>query len=239
MKHLLGLLLACQSLVSSASAPQAVRQEPRFLEGAERERFLDELEARMAARKSVAAEFEQEKVLSLFDDKLVSRGVILFQAPDKLRWEIQAPFQSILVVAGEDVAKFEFVRGEKRALQLGRGKDPLLLVMSQIRGWFLGKFDRGEKTYRVRVAREPAPLIVLEPADEGLRKNLSAIEVSLADTLDAVSRVVVREKGGDKTTMTFHEKKRDVLIPGPYFDLKDPRPLVLEALLASQENAAK
>jgi outer membrane lipoprotein-sorting protein len=235
MKHLLGPVLACLSLVPLTLQEKA----PRFLEGAERERFLDELEARMAARKTVAAEFEQEKMLSLFDDKLESRGAILFQAPDKLRWEIQAPFQSILVVAGEDVAKFEFVRGEKRALQLGRGKDPLLLVMSQIRGWFLGKFDRSEKTYRLRVAREPAPLIVLEPAEEGLRKNLSAIEVTLADTLDAVSRVVVREKGGDKTTMVFHEKKRDVLIPGPYFDLKDPRPLVLEALLASPENAPR
>lgn len=212
---------------------------PRFLEGPERERFLDELEARMSARKTVAAEFEQEKALALFEDTVKSSGAILFQAPDKLRWEIRAPFQSILVVAGDDVSKFEFVRGEKRPLELGRGKDPLHLVMSRIRGWFLGKFERGEKTYRVRVAREPVPLVVLEPAEEGLRKNLTAIEVTLTPALDAVSRVVVRERGGDRTTMVFHEKRRDVVIPAAYFDLADPRTLDLEALLASRENARR
>lgn len=220
----------------------AARQDgaARFLEGPERERFLNELEQRMSARKTVAAEFEQEKVLALFDDPLQSRGVILFEAPapgsphgGKLRWEIQAPFQSILIVADDDVAKFEFgADGQRRALELGRAKDPLLVVMSQIRAWFLGRFDRRESSYRLRVAREPEPLIVLEPADAGLKRNLKAIEVSLSSALDAVSRVVVVERSGDRTTMSFREKRRDGPLAAGYFDLKAPLALDLAALLA-------
>jgi len=237
MKLALGFLLTLLAL--ALPAPEVQDEAARFLEGAERERFLDQLEARMSARKTVAAEFEQEKVMSLFEDTLRTRGAILFSSPDKLRWETQAPFQSILVVAGDAVAKFEFVSGERRALELGRAKEPLLDVMNQIRGWFLGRFDRRQKTYRLRVTLEPQPLIVLEPVDAGLRKSLAALEVTLTSTLDAVSRVVVLERGGDRTTMTFHEKWRDVVIPAAYFDLEDPHPLDLEALLASQERAGR
>jgi len=233
--------LSLALLALLALVPGAPHQDeaPRFLEGSERERFLDELEARMAARTTVVAEFEQEKVLALFEDPLVTHGAILFAAPDRLRWETRSPFRSILVVAGDDVAKFEFVREEQRKLELGRSKDPLLAVMGQIRGWFLGRFDRRQKTYRMRVAREPRPLIVLEPAEGGLRKSLGAVEVYLTAELDAVQRVVVRETSGDHTTMTFSEKRRDVAIPAAYFDLAEPAALDLEALLAPAASGAR
>ena len=87
MKTALALLFTLCS--SAVLAPGVQDEAPRFLEGAERERFLDQLEQRMSARKTIAAEFEQEKVLSLFDDTLKTRGAILFAAPDKLRWETQ------------------------------------------------------------------------------------------------------------------------------------------------------
>ena len=97
------------------------------------------------------------------------------------------------------------------------------------------RFEEWKRSSTVKEADD----VDLGTSLEGLRKNLSAIEVTLTGTLDAVSQVVVKEKGGDRTTMVFHEKKRDVLIPGPYFDLKDPRALDLEALLATRENAAR
>jgi outer membrane lipoprotein-sorting protein len=237
MKHAFSRL---SPFLLTAVLARAQDAPPRFLEDAERARFFDQLEERMAARKTVAAEFEQEKVLALFEGPVRSRGVILFEAPGrgasggKLRWEIQAPCRSLLIVAGDDVAKFEFsADGQRRALALGRGKDPLLAVMDQIRGWFLGRFDRREKTYRLKVAREPDPLVVLEPIEDGLRKTLKAIEVSLTRTLDGVQRVTILEQSGDRTTMTFHEPRRVAAIPAEYFDLEDPRALDLDALLAA------
>ena len=212
--------------------------DPHFLEGAERETFLGELESRMAARKSVVAEFEQEKVLALFEEPLKSRGAILFEAPTdcascgKLRWEILEPFRSILIVAGKDVAKFEFTSdGERRVLELGRAKDPLLAVMDQIRGWFLGRFDRRESSYALKVARQPEPMIVLEPKDAGLKRNMRAIEVRLASELDGVRSVTILEVSGDRTTMRFQERRKDLAIPAACFDLRAPAELELEKLL--------
>jgi hypothetical protein len=225
-------------LLALTLAAPAVQDTPRYLKGAEREAFFDQLEARMAARKTVVAEFEQEKVLALFDDPLRSSGMILFEAPSsaehsggKLRWEIRTPFRSLLIVAEEDVAKFEYTSaGARRALTLGRAKDPLLAVMDQIRGWFRGRFDRGETLYRLRVAREPEAAIVLEPREAALKKSLQAIEVRLTEALDGVRSVTLREVNGDRTTMVFQERKWEGALDKGYFDLRDPKELELEAL---------
>ncbi len=231
MKPLTSLpgLLACAPLL--VPTPQAQDAPPPvFLAGAAQEAFLAEVEEKMTELESVVAEFEQIKVLTLFEDSVRSSGVILFQAPDALRWEVTEPFQSLFVVAGDDVSKFEFSGGERRALDLGRGKDPLLVVMGQIRGWFRGDFGAGGRAFRMRVAREPTPLVLLEPADERVAKTVAALEVSLSPELDCVRRVVVRERGGDHTTMNFAVPLRGVELTDAYFDLTDPCALELEDL---------
>ncbi len=230
------LLLVALSLI--APAPVQDEAAPRFLEsGDDVQAFFASVEERMRTRRTVAARFEQVKVLALFDQPLRTSGVILYARPDKLRWEIQEPFRSLLVVAGNDVAKFEYSAGERRPLELGRAKDPLLLVMGEIRGWFRGRFSDSGAHYDLRVAREPQALIELTPKGDALKRTLASIRVTLTKELDGVRRVVLEERGGDRTTMNFEEAERDVALDEGWFRLDDPRDLDFEALLRSARAA--
>jgi len=206
-----------------ALAPLAAEEKPRvFLEGDARDAFLDRIEKRMSEVKAFVASFEQTKSLSLFKEPVKSSGFLVFERPDRLRWEITKPFRSILVVTGDRVAKFEWVGGERRAIKLGRGGDAILLVMERIREWFQGRFDREGRTFAVKVSETPTPLIVLEPTDKRLRKNLRAIELVPSKEGTAIDEVTIRESGGDSTRMVFSGRVDGPKLPERVFSTTDP-----------------
>jgi outer membrane lipoprotein-sorting protein len=215
-------------LLALALLPLASRSgdaPPAFLRGDERAEFLRRIEERMAAVRSLAVEFEQEKKLRLFKETVTSRGILLFAAPDRLRWETREPFRSILVVAGNEVAKFEYLGGERKALKLGRGADAILLVMDRIRAWFQGKFDREGTYYEVDVVREPRPRLVLRPRDEAIRKRIRSMELDLSPDLSRVDTVTLTEGEGDRTVLRFKEVGRNPEFPAGTFSVADPREL--------------
>jgi outer membrane lipoprotein-sorting protein len=214
-------------LASQLGAQEAPR---RFLGGEERAAFLRKAQQRMGEVGNFVADFTQEKTLAVFKDTVKSSGFLLFERPDRLRWEIREPFRSQLVVAGDKVAKFEFVGGSRRALKLGRGHDAILVAMERLRGWLRGEFDRKGDPFEVSVSAEPSLLIVLKPRDEAMARNLKSIELVPTADLVAVSRVTIRERGGDTTVMTFGEHTRDLRIPDGAFSLTDPVDLDLAAL---------
>jgi outer membrane lipoprotein-sorting protein len=228
----LPLTIACLLALMLAGAP-AEEPSRAFLDRGERDRFLDRMEKRMAELASFLAEFEQTKRLSLFKEPVESRGFILFARPDRLRWEIVRPFRSVLVVSGNEVAKFEFVGGKRRALRLGRAGDAVLAAMDQIRQWFQGRFDRDGKQYRVQVSTKPDTRIVLTPRDEALARTLKAIEFVPTEELDSMESVTIRERNGDSTVMVFSKRANDVEAPAAAFSLEDPADLDLERLRAT------
>ena len=125
------------------------------------------LAAAMKTVRSFRADFEQEKKLKVFKKPVRSSGVLLFERPDRMRWETRTPFRSLLVVNGAKVAKFEWVDGKRRALKLGRGADALLVAVRRLRAWFSGEFD--EKTFSVEVKEKPAIRLILRPKEKALR----------------------------------------------------------------------
>jgi len=201
-------------------AEASVHQAPKFLAGEARAAFLNQVSKKMGELRSVAATFEQEKHLALFKEPLRSRGQVLFGAPDHLRWEFLEPFRSVLIVSGDQVAKFEQKGAAWRKLDQGRQAEVILVVMDNIRSWFRGKFDtprvRGrEPAFEVLVAEEPKRLIIMRPRDLLLSRTLREVELALSADGAHVERVTIREVSGDKTVMKFAHAKRE---PGDTLD---------------------
>ncbi len=196
-----------------------------YLEGDARRAFLSKVESRMSAVRSVVARFRQEKHLSVLKKPIRTSGVILFARPNLLRWEIREPFRSILIVAGDRVAKFEVVHGSRKKLELGKRGDVIAMVMDRIRAWFLGRFDQDSRDYDIRVQAKPVPLIVFTPKDAALGKSLRSIELQLSPELDRVASVTILEKRGDRTHMQFDLVRRDDELPANLFSTADPAEL--------------
>ena len=204
--------------------PKSKPQPAAPLSGAAQTAFLKLIKSKMSSLKSVVAAFEQTKHISLFGDDVKTHGFILYSRPDLLRWEIQKPFQSILIVAKSDVAKFEFREGERRRLKLGRSADVILLVMDQIRSWFRGDFRRSANHYDLTVfpAGKTAARIHLRPKNKAMHGTLKAIELELSKSLEGIARVTIRESSGDYTVMKFRPLHQNIDLPQRFFDPQDP-----------------
>jgi outer membrane lipoprotein-sorting protein len=219
-------LLLLTLMLLSVSAPPGAQDRP--LAGEARKAFIEKIRKSMAKVRVVVAAFEQEKNYSMFDGVVKHYGFILYQQPDKLRWEIEKPFRSILIVSGTDVAKFEFRKGKRRKLELGRAKDVLLIVMDQIRGWFRGDFAKSEKDYTVEFHAKAPARIVMRPRSKALRKTVESFELRLANDLASVTQVTIREKGGDTTVMRFRRSRPKTKLTARHFDVKAPQGFAFE-----------
>jgi outer membrane lipoprotein-sorting protein len=179
----------------------------------------------MGAVQTVFTRFVQTRHLSLFKDPLRSEGVLCCEKPGRIRWEITAPYQSILVSDGTGVAQFEWMDERWKKLDVGLA-DALQRVVSQIAGVIEGRYATSGKEFRASLSVDAGePVITLVPQSERVRKMMAAIEVHLAPDLRGTRRVVLRENNEDFTDIRFEDQATNVKLPPRTFDRSQPAPL--------------
>lgn len=173
---------------------------------------MGRLEINLRASKTLQAKFTQEKHLSIFQDVLVSRGLLAFSVPSRLRWEITEPFHSLLVMNGGELAKYDFNGGKPRRLKLPAA-DALYEVLAQIAGLHQGKFGEQAKNYGMQLYLGETARLVLVPKSKKMKQFIPAIEIKFSKALDSVSSVLIREGGEDFTLITFEEVRLNPELP--------------------------
>jgi outer membrane lipoprotein-sorting protein len=221
-----GIVAACiiglWPVAAIGAAGQAVSIESsstqaRQLSHEELQALLNRLETNLGGLKTLQVDFVQEKHLSIFTSVVKSEGRILFERPDKVRFEITQPFRSVLITNGEAVARYECESGGWKKLDAGDA--PMVLIVTrQISAWLEGRFRDESGTYDISAEAGEPPIIVLTPRDEGLRKYISAIRLRLDSAVARVTSVTICEPSGDYTLMTFADESRNAALPANAFD---------------------
>ena len=190
---------------------------------------LQDLQRKMASLSSVYLELTQERHLKLFAEPMRSEGVMLIERPEQIRWEMTAPYQSILLANHKSVAQFERTDGEWKKLKLGFPQ-MLKRVMEQMVRMHHGKVDALTSDYTISVATGAVAVVTLVPKDEKVRSMLSSLEVRMLADLTATREVVMNEPNGDLTRIVFRRELRDVKFPPGTFD--QTKPLEIAAIKA-------
>lgn len=224
---LTGSIVAVILIVVSARASAAPETAAALQLVADPRPFLEELQRRMATLRSVSLEFTQERHLQLFNEPLVSEGVMLIEGPDQIRWETLKPYQSILLGNHQGVAQFERADGTWKKLRLGF---PQLLrrVMEQMVLMHQGKLDALTRDFGITVATGAVVVVTMVPKDKTVRSMLAALEVHLQPDFSATREVVMKEPSGEFTRILFQHERRGVRLPGGTFD--QVKPLEIDAI---------
>jgi outer membrane lipoprotein-sorting protein len=148
---------------------------------------------------SVQAVFTQEKHLEILAEPLVSRGRLLFAAPDKLRWEYEAPLPSVLLMDGDRVQRFVKTGGAWTE-DASAALPAMSFVMQEISRWMNGRFD-ANPDFEARL--EPGGRIVLSPRKEALAAVIEKITLQLAETPGVIDTVTVYEDDRNFTRLAF------------------------------------
>lgn len=212
-------------VVPPSEAPSLAAPVEAALSQDELTALLDGLEKSLGGIKSLKTAFTQEKHVSIFSDVVTSHGLVFFQRPDKVRFEITEPFQSVTITDGKAVARYELVDGKWRRLDAGDA-GVVLQVTSQIGAWLNGHLREKSDVYDISATGPNPATVILTPRDARFRKYISAIKLRLDARQERFESVTIAEPGGDFTTMTFTAEERDIDLPAGVFDISAQSPLM-------------
>jgi outer membrane lipoprotein-sorting protein len=168
---------------------------------AEEPAFVKKVEAAMGKVKTTRGRFKQTKTLALFDDKVESEGSFAIGRPDRLRWEVEKPFRSILVIAGDKGARWNETRKEVERFSLA-DKPGIDIAVRQLFTWYSGRYEEVSGQFDVS-ADEGARAIAMTPKNDKVREVVSKITIKLSSSLETIDSIVLDEKGGDATAIVF------------------------------------
>jgi hypothetical protein len=163
---------------------------------------LRDLTAARAKLRTLVASFSQERVLALMSTTVTSHGELTLVRPDRLRWELKPPDESIYWVGPEGIA-YRTPHGSGKVAAGSAGAlsavlDDLLVVLG-------GDLSDLKSRHTITSERKSGGGIALTlvPKSEKVAKIVRKLSVEFFADLQAAWKIEMLEQGDDKTTITF------------------------------------
>jgi outer membrane lipoprotein-sorting protein len=185
---------------------------------------LEQIDARGAQIKDLAAHFAQAKRTTLLKKPLESSGTVIVKGP-RVRWTVAKPHESVMVTNPNELRIYypeqktlEIYDLDQRIGDLAASPLPRLAILL--------------KHFRI----EPAPAtqphddspgarliwLVLTPTDPMLRDHVAEVRVGLDTKLAVAVSVTIIDPNGDRTDINFSQIKIDSGIEDGSLELKGP-----------------
>lgn len=186
--------------------------------GAKVNALVDMVVAKQRSVSTLRARFVQRKSSALLLDPVSSTGDFRFLAPDRVRWDYEAPDRMVVVFSGETLTTYrpddksaecvKIARKNQRFVKILAGTQPLDELREQFR---ISLTDRGA----------PAPYVLtLEPIHRTLKRKIDRVllEVDRQQLLPVV--IEYAEADGDSTRYEFRSLEVDAGIDESVFALE-------------------
>ena len=165
---------------------------------------------------TLQCDFLQEKTSVLLSEKAGAKGVLLYQAPNKLRWEYTEPTPLILILNENNVSlrsENGQKTGDERMLkQLGS------IIISMINGNGITQNKQFSTDY-YKMDNELI-LVVLTPVQKRLKDFYNKIELKIDQKTMLANEIVLDEKTGDKMTIILSNKVLNAELLQNKFEVK-------------------
>ena len=153
--------------------------------------------------KSISASFVQEKHLAILRKPLISKGLLLFQKPDALRWEYQTPIASILMSYQGKTVRY-LKQDNNYVKDIGSHIHVMQIVLGEISNWLAGRFNEGGNF--VATVKEKG-IVRLHPGSDELTKIINYIELRLSSQPGLIDSVIIYESKKSYTKLIFQNTR--------------------------------
>ena len=202
MKRVLLLIVLAVMGVSTYAQPQ--------LSVSQSQEVMNQLSQAAASMQTMQCRFVQEKTSSMLAEPSVSEGVLLFSAPDKMRWEYTAPYPFALVVNGERIVKV--TDGKTEVLEGNAGR-MYQGIVSIVMGSASGKKLFDTSTFDVAIYDDGALWKAqMTPKRRDMKRMFSQLVFRFDKKTNGIDRVEFVGSNGDVTSIRFEEIKLNGVI---------------------------
>ncbi len=166
---------------------------------------------------TLECDFVQTKYLKILNNKMVSRGKMYYQQPDKLRWEYQSPYSYILIMNQNKVLIKNNTRTDvidinqnKMFKEIGR------LMMNSIVGGFLND----QHSFDISITLSDGIYIAtLLPLNREMKQMWTKLVLYFVPIRWGVTQGEMREKTGDYTVIELLNSVTNQSITPKTFEL--------------------
>jgi hypothetical protein len=153
---------------------------------------------------SVQADFLEKKNLAMLEHTLSISGYMAMEKPDRLIWVVRRPVGYAIRVRGDEVSQWDEDTNHVDIMHVG-GDPTFQAVSQQIQAWFGGNYKLLGDSYDVLVnSEQPLSLRFVPKGDSVVAKLLKNVDVTFSSDQRYINTMVVREAGGDVTTLSFN-----------------------------------
>ena len=208
-------LLAAALLAAFPSAPSAGP-----IKGAERDAAFERIRLRQRDIASFRAAVVQTKRHPLLKSEAVNEGTLLFGKPNRLRWELDKPERTVIVLDGKTMTSYFPDRKEAVRRDLGDNLASRAAVEFMSSGMNVSLPDL-EKRFSVDLYREGGDLVLtLTPRSKWLSRAIASISIHSREDEAVPRRIVVVGKRGDRTETTLSRVAINPVLPADAFALR-------------------
>ena len=208
-------LLSGSPLGAAETAPPGSQ-----LQGEERARIIERLLERQRDVTTVRATVVQRKRHPLLQAEAVSEGTLLFQRPNRMRWEVEKPEHVILLMDGHTLLTYRPARNEAERRDLRDDFGTRAAVEFLTSGMSLAVAEL-EKRFQVELYRENGGLVLwLTPRSPWVAQAVESVTITQREE-DAVPwQIVVVGRKGDRTETTLTQMIINRPVPEDSFTLR-------------------
>ena len=163
--------------------------------------------------------FSQERTIALLASKVKSTGKLWMVRPDRLRWELDPPDAATYWVLPDGLA-YKTKSGSGKIGKSAEG--PMGGVLGDLLVLLGGDLAQLKARYELTLVKRDASACVIHavPKDKALARTTQRVELELSGDLATMKRVVIVEKGSDRSDVTFGAMTRNgkidpKLVAGP------------------------
>jgi Outer membrane lipoprotein-sorting protein len=162
-----------------------------------------------AAVRTIESGFKMSKHISIAQNPLESEGKFYFQNPGSLRWEYSNPYNYGFIIHDGKTVSWQEKDGKAEVRDIS--SQPAAKEMAQQLYIFVSMdMEKISKFYRTESFDGG---IVLYPKNNSKKQMINDIKIYFSEKITAVREVVISERSGDKTVITFSDTKIDGLLP--------------------------
>jgi len=207
MKMLTGIIAALSlsmfimmqtCLVLAAESGKGATSQPGDLSA-----FLQGIGKKASNFKTLKTEFTQEKKMVMFKEKLIIKGRIFLEKPNRIAWHVDSPVRYSVLITDKLIRQWD--EDTNKVQEVSLAKNPIFQnVLSQLTVWFSGEYGSLLDTNDVRVVKRDPLVIEFIPRDNNVSKKvIKSITITFRDDQNYLQQLRIQEMSGDVTTINF------------------------------------
>ncbi len=166
---------------------------------------LEKMEQSSNALRTLQCDFIQSKKMKILNKEMISKGVLYFSKPDKIRWQYTTPYDYTFLMNGDKVQ----IKSSKSTKNIDiQGNKIFRQVSSIILNTVTGGGLRNSADFDVELFRQNNVVFAkMRPKKKEVMQVYSSIEVYFNTSLTMVETIKMIEKSGEYTVVKLISPK--------------------------------